>query len=194
VRHKDWWGQVNARGKQDKESTVGIRSRFLRINWDKWSKIASIIGVVVAVAALVVTLILTVWSVERSAYYTTRSLQVGRNVAAMAVLDNHYQFASDKGVGLTGEKATNATAPEEESSEKLVAQHGLLTANLVFDLTEGTGEHNEMRNVSKLLLLRYRKDIEQAKFPCGGLDDEFVDFARSNEVEVDPCQGPLDRD
>jgi len=120
----------------------------------------------------------------------------------MQLVESHYRFAAEKGVGLSATQTTNATLSEgeskglsdQESTEELVAQHGLLTASLVFDLTEGTFEHNEMKGVARLLLERYREDIEQASFPCSALDDEFVEDIAREEVGVNPCQGPVSRD
>jgi hypothetical protein len=83
---------------------------------------------------------------------------------------------------------------DQEAVEDLVAQHGLLTANLAFDLTEGTKEHSEMKGVARLLLERYRQDIEQARLPCQALDDEFVRKFARKKADINPCQGPLSED
>jgi len=110
-------------------------------------------------------------------------------------------LAADKAIGLSGTQKTNvkASSPgskqlsDRETTEELLAQHALFTSDLVFDLTEQTTEHSEMEGVAKILLERYREDIERerAHVPCQALDDEFVrEFARK-EVEINPCQGPL---
>jgi hypothetical protein len=48
-----------------------------------------------------------------------------------------------------------------------------------------------MRSAGKLLLERYRNDIEQANYPCNALDDEFVNFA-TDTVRFKPCKDDLD--
>jgi hypothetical protein len=164
-------------------------------NWGTISQIATAIGVIVAIIAAAVTY-------EQNQQSTQSNLRRQSNIAAMTIVESHYRFAAEKGVGSMGTHTTNATVSERESKEQsnqeaveeLVAQHGLLSANLAFDLTEETDEHSEMRGVARHILERYREDIEQANLPCQALDDEFVRKFARKEVDIDPCQGPLSKD
>jgi len=160
-----------------------------RDRWDRAAKIAQVVGTGVAVIALLATCLFTVWSVDKSAHLQIEAARLQSHVAAIAMLDAHQKFAADNGVTLMGERAAKVTASEGKPKEVLVAQHGLLTANLVYDLTENTAEHAEMRHASKYLLERYHEQIVQLDYPCGALDDEFVYWAR-HVVDVNPCQGP----
>jgi hypothetical protein len=160
-----------------------------RDRWDRRAKIATVVGTAVAAIALVVTCVFTLWSVNQSAYLQIEAARLQAHVAAMAILDAHQKFAADNDVTLMGERAAKATASDGELKEVLVAQHGLLTANLVYDLTENSAEHAEMRDASEYLLERYHEHIAHLDYPCGALDDEFVYWAR-NVVNLNPCQGP----
>ena len=153
------------------------------------AKISQVVATVVAVIALIATCVFTVWSVDKSAHLQIEAARLQSHVAAMAILDAHQKFAADNDVTLIGGRAAKATASEGEPKEVQVAQHGLLTANLVYDVTEGSAEHAEMRDASEYLLERYHEQIAHMDYPCGALDDEFVYWAR-NEVNVNPCQGP----
>lgn len=164
--------------------------------------IATAIGVVVAIFTAYISYEQSTASYEQSVDNARSSLRRQANIAAMQMIESHYRFAAEKGIGLSGMQAKRLSVTDQNSeersdqeiTEKLVAQHGLLTANLAFDLTEETLEHNEMKGVAGLLLKRYQEDIEQAGFPCMALDDEFVkDFARK-EVGVDPCKGKVQED
>jgi hypothetical protein len=152
-------------------------------------KISQVVTTVVAIIALIATCVFTVWSVDKSAHLQIEAARLQSHVAAMAMLDSHQKFAADNGVTVMGERAAKATASERKSKEVLVAQHGLLTADLVYDLTEHTAEHAEMRDASEYLLERYHEQIVQLDYPCGALDDEFVYWAR-HVVDINPCQGP----
>jgi len=111
-----------------------------------------------------------------------QNLQHQANSNAQGVLVAHFELAASRGVG---------TSECEKVCMTQVAQHALFTANLAYDVTEAAGEHMEVRSAVRVLLQRFRDEIEGVGYPCGALDDDFVQFARQ-DVGVDPCRGPLD--
>lgn len=186
------------------------------MDWDKWSKIATVfaapitlIAVLISFGALIFTMQSTSQSLEASAQsaresasLNIRSWRLQTNLAAQQRVEEHYAFAAEEGVDLVG--SDSDVSVSEEAMDR-VAQHGLRTASLVYDLTEGgpgrgeiltpefaapTGEFDEMKSFGRLVLESYEDNLRRSTFPCEVLDDEFVEFARE-EVKVDPCQGPV---
>jgi hypothetical protein len=172
--------------KLDKEGAAMDDNGSQREDWHKPTVLLAAFAVVVSVASFAVT----AYQVVQNVKFEIEGKRLQADTTAMSVLNAHYKFAADHGIALMGDQAMSATASEgHPTNEETAAQDGLLTADLTYDLTEGTLEHTEMQNASMLLLKRYREDIEQMDYPCGALDDEFVHWART-VVKVNPCQGP----
>jgi hypothetical protein len=89
---------------------------------------------------------------------------------ALTEVQHHYEYAAE---------------PRREP--EMIAQHGLLTAHLAFDILEETGEYRQGMETARGLLERYKGTIDKEDFPCEEFDNEFVELAEQ-ELAVDWCR------
>ena len=162
----------------DKEQTQRLEDRIQKLEeadkkdlWKPLSAVAAAISVVIASAALVVSLL----SLERN-------LELQASNSASSALERHLNYAANQHVWLGEEQATQGSNATSEGATS-TAIHGLYTANIVYDMTENTDEARAWENTARELLRQHRTQLQesvvQTDLRCGSLDNDFSELARS---------------
>jgi hypothetical protein len=139
--------------------------------WIKVTAVGTIISGAVAVAALILTFLV---------FARTNAMQA--NVAAGDALQRHLEYAADRGVWVGQDPATQEASADSPGEYRSAAIHGLYSANLIYDIAEGTGEMRAWKNTASDLLQQYEKPLKesmkQEDLRCDELDTDFLAFAR----------------
>jgi hypothetical protein len=98
----------------------------------------------------------------------------------------HLHYATQQGVPL-GSEERNASSSDSKKY-RLVATDGIYTANIIFDLTEGTDEKRAWKNVVRRLLNNYEGFISREGLPCDELDRQFETFAKTHLGKQGLCK------
>jgi hypothetical protein len=134
--------------------------------WHERAAVATVLSAFIAVIALLISAFAFVEGSKREA-----------DVAASEALMTHFDYATQQGVSL-GREENNASSLDSEY--KLVATHGIYTANTIVDITEGTDERVAWRNTALGLLDDYEGFISKNGLPCDELDGHFVTLTKEH--------------
>ena len=137
-------GAANGDREGEVKSKVGGQQgeRNRRINWGTVAALMSGIGAIGA-------LLISAWSFHDSAKSFEQSTSLQASIAATQALQNHYEYSAREGVGIAA--PSGGLGVKEYSSDlklrrTIVAQHGFFTANIIFDVTEGTDEERQWKS------------------------------------------------
>jgi hypothetical protein len=166
------------------ERRVGqLEQQMNRMNgddlWDKATGVGTSISGMAAAIALVLTILV---------FAQTNTMQA--NIAAGDALQRHFEYAADRGVWVGQDPATQEASAYSPGQYRSAAIHGLYSANLIYDVAEGSGELRSWEHTASDLLQQYEKPLKevmkQEDLRCDELDRDFLEFARQ-ELGGDWC-------
>jgi hypothetical protein len=151
--------------------TRAIESQTRAIGSDQKAQKRHELASLATTVATGVTALIAVIAFVLSAWVYYGSAKREADVAASEALMRHFEYA--------------AQHPKPKS--KLIAKHGIYTANIIVDLTEAPGERSAWRSTAQSLLKDYEGYIHGEDFTCAELDGEFVNLVEKTLLDTDLC-------